>query len=138
MKAKILTSIVILLAMAGSMLPTLANGNCGNVPGNSVFQPPQPPSPEEMAKRETEWMKNKLALSGEQLVKVDSLNMAFARKRSAIFEESQGDFENARTRMEDLRKQKKEELKKFLSAEQLNTYDEEQAARRQRRPPRDN
>lgn len=93
---------------------------------------PQPPSPEEMAKRETEWMKTELALTPEQLTSVSAINLKYANKMSEIFQQSQGNMDSVREKMKELRAQKEDEFAKVLTPEQLKKYQESAAKHRPR------
>jgi hypothetical protein len=99
----------------------------------------QPPSAEEMAKRETESMKAELKLTPEQLTSVEAINLKYAKIRSEMFQQGQGgDFEQMRKTMEENQKQKRAELEKVLTADQLKSYDVmmENRRRNMQGPPR--
>jgi hypothetical protein len=82
-------------------------------------------SPEERAKQETEWMKKDLELNAQQLVKVDSINLKFAKKRSEMRSQMQGqDRETMMAKMQEMQSQKETELKSVLTEDQLKKYKE--------------
>ena len=102
----------------------------------TVIQNPQNQqmSPEERAKQETEWMKKDLALTDAQLVKVDSINLKFAKKRSEMRSQMQGqDREAMMAKMQEMQAQKETELKPVLTEDQLKKYKELAAQRRANR-----
>jgi hypothetical protein len=112
---------------------------------NSICQEPQgmqqPPSPKEMAKHETEWMKEKLSLDSKQLVKVDSINLVYANKFEKFMKEDRDKQQNreaGREKMQEFEKQKRAELQKILTAEQLKKYDAELETRHKQGPPQRN
>lgn len=93
------------------------------------------PTAEEMAKRETEQMKSTLNLTGDQLTKVEPINLKYAQKRSELFQNGPGgDFEQIRQKMQENQKQQRAELEKVLTADQLKKYDAMIEERRQRGP----
>jgi len=83
----------------------------------------QMPTAEEMAQRNTEWMKTELSLTAEQLTTVSTINLKYANKMKEIFESANGDFEGMRPKMESLQSDKRTEFAKILTAEQLTKYD---------------
>ncbi len=101
----------------------------------SVGQPQQPPSPEEMAKFETDWMKTSLKLTTVQIPKIDAINLKFARKISVMFEqEPEGDFSLMDKKMNEMVSQKIIEFQSILTPEQLVKYEKEMITRRASRP----
>jgi hypothetical protein len=99
--------------------------------GQAAAQPPQPPSPEEMAKFETDWMKSKLNLTSAQLPKVDAINLKYAKKIGEMFKQGPpGDFSEVQKKMTEMESQKRAELQAVLTPAQLKTYDKEVADRR--------
>lgn len=105
---------------------------------NNIKQPPQPRSPEDMAKHETEWMKNKLTLTKDQTVKVDSINLQFAIATDNLFKQYKDDREVLHSKMVELEKQKRNVLQAILTKDQLQKYDEELSMRHRQRPPQNN
>jgi len=130
--------------LACTCLLVNANSNSNCMPYRSasdfiVYRNPglqQPPSPEDMAKRQTEWMKEKLALTNDQLTKVDAINLAYAKKIGKMMQEAMdnNDMESGFAKMGELDKQKRAELEKILTADQMVKYDAEMANRRQQGP----
>ena len=94
-----------------------------------------PPSPEEMAKMETEQMKSELNLNSDQLNQVQAINLKYAQKMGEIFQQGPpGDFAEMQKKMETLQKSKRAELEKVLSPDQLKKYDEMVEERRRNMP----
>jgi hypothetical protein len=133
MKIRYFLSAVVILAMVGSV-----QGNSVNVSSksNKVFllQPPgggQQRTPEERAKRETQWMKDSLALSPEQVILVDTINLKYAKKQADLRTQMEGqDREAWRPKMQELQEQKSGELKKVLTEDQMKKYADMAARRR--------
>jgi Spy/CpxP family protein refolding chaperone len=94
-----------------------------------------PPSPEQMAKMETEQMKSGLNLNADQLAKVEAINLKYAQKMGEMFQQGPpSDFAEMQKKMEEINTQKRAEFAEFLSDEQMKKYDEMMAERRQRGP----
>jgi hypothetical protein len=106
--------------------------------GGSILlnaQPPQPPSPEEMAKSETGWMKTSLKLTSVQLPKIEAVNLKYAKKMGEMFQNGPGgDFSVMEKKINEMESQKRTELQAILTADQLKVYDKEAAERRANRP----
>jgi len=82
-------------------------------------------SPVERAKQETEWMKKDLVLTAQQLAKVDSINLRYAKKRSEMRSQMQGqDREAMMAKMQEMQTQKEAELKPVLTEDQMKKYKE--------------
>jgi len=79
---------------------------------------------EERAKRTTEWMKEELNLTTEQIAPVDSINLLFAKAQQIIFQSSDGDREKIRETMEALENEKVLSLSEVLTEEQIELYKE--------------
>jgi len=95
----------------------------------------QPPSAEEMAKRQTDEMKASLNLTADQLTKVEAINLKYAKKMSEMFAQGPpSDFDEMRSRMEENQKARRAELEKVLNADQLKKYDQMQEERRRNAP----
>ena len=77
---------------------------------------------EERAKRTTEWMKEELNLTTEQIAPVDSINLLFAKAQQIIFQSSDGDREKIRETMEALESEKELSLSEVLTEEQIELY----------------
>ena len=77
---------------------------------------------EERAKRTTEWMKEELNLTTEQVAPVDSINLLFAKAQQIIFQSSDGDREKVRETMEALENEKVLSLSEILTEEQIELY----------------
>jgi periplasmic protein CpxP/Spy len=95
----------------------------------------QPPSPEEMAKMETDAMKTELKLTADQLPKVEAINLKYAQKMGEIFSQGPGgDFAEIQKKMQELETLKKAEFSKLLTADQLKKYDTMMEERRKNMP----
>jgi hypothetical protein len=101
---------------------SLASGNLSSFLPERIQNPQfQQMSPEERAKQETQWMKTDLALTAQQLSKVDSINLKYAKMRSQL----QGQDREARmAKMQELQSQKEGELKSVLTEDQMKKYKE--------------
>jgi hypothetical protein len=119
----------IFLLIAVLILMLLGNSN------SVIAQPPQPPSPEEMARFETDWMKTSLKLTSAQLPKIDAINLKYAKKMGEMFKNGpEGDFSVMEKKMNEMENQKRTEFQTILTPEQLKVYDKEVAERRAKRP----
>ncbi|GAF04443.1 DUF4890 domain-containing protein [Saccharicrinis fermentans] len=93
-------------------------------------------TPEEMAQKQTERMKESLNLSDEQEAKVKSINLEFAEKQQELVNSSSGDRTAMRESMKTIREDKKAALKKVLTDEQykkMETQEKETGERRGQR-----
>lgn len=91
------------------------------------------PSPEDMAKRNTEWMTKELSLTEDQIVLVDSVNLVFAKAQQRIFEEIGENFEGVRETMQALEEEKVKAFSEVLSEDQLELYKKKRDEMRQNR-----
>lgn len=83
------------------------------------------PSPDEMAKRETEQMRSGLNLTADQLPNVEAINLKYARKMGEMFQAGPpADFSEMQQKMEVIQKTKRVDLEKVLTADQLKKYDQ--------------
>ncbi|MDR1783855.1 MAG: DUF4890 domain-containing protein [Dysgonamonadaceae bacterium] len=89
-------------------------------PGGGQF------SPEDMAKRQTEWMKTELKLTDAQIAPVDSINLVYAKKQGELFQQGGGggDREAMREKMTALNAEKEKAFAAVLTEEQLKKYKE--------------
>ncbi len=110
------------LVFCGLLSVGVVQANDALTLNQSTMNQPQMPSADEMAKHETDWMKTELTLSAEQLTLVSSINLNYAKKVKELFAQSNGDRESMHAKMEVLQSQKKDELAKILSADQLQKY----------------
>jgi flagellar biosynthesis component FlhA len=91
---------------------------------NTSAQPPQMPSPEEMAKNTTDQMKTACSLTTAQVSQVEAINLKYSKKMAEMFSQGPGgDFAEMQKKMEEMDTQKRAELQKILSADQLKKYD---------------
>ncbi len=77
-------------------------------------------SPEERARFQTEWMKQNLSLSEDQLVQIEPLNLKYAQKMEEVKASSRkiGKLKKAKAIMDE----KDGQLKKILTKDQFNVY----------------
>ncbi len=95
-------------------------------------------TPEEMAKRQTDQIKEKCGLDKAQEKKVYDLNLESSKKMAKMREEMQGGggpSDDMRAKMTKIRDEQNKEMKKILSADQYVKYEkyleERRAARQQ-------
>jgi hypothetical protein len=92
-------------------------------------------TPEEMAKRQTDQIKEKCGLDKAQEKKVYDLQLESSKKMAKMREEMQGgDRDSMRDKMAKMREDQNKEMKKILTAEQYVKYEkylEERRAARQ-------
>lgn len=114
---------IIALAVAGT---TFAAHPAGNALNRASMQNPQYQrmTPEERAKAETEQMKTDLALTNDQVAKVDTINLKYAKLRMGMRGQFQGDREGMMAKMQEMQQQKNAELKTVLTEEQMKKYEE--------------
>ncbi len=75
-------------------------------------------TPEEMAKKQTERMKEDLALNADQEVKVGEINLKFINKQKDLRKNASSDRTAMREAMKTVRNERKAEMKKVLTEEQ--------------------
>jgi len=80
-------------------------------------------NPEDMAKRQTEWMTKELSLTDAQVAPVDSINLVYAKKQAELFKPD-GDREAMREKMTALNAEKEKAFAAVLTEEQLKKYKE--------------
>lgn len=94
-------------------------------------------TPEEMAKRQTDQIKEKCGLDKDQEKKVYDLNLKSGKEMAKMREQMQGggDRDAMREKMTKMRDEQNKEMKKILTAEQYVKYEkyleERRAARQQ-------
>lgn len=106
-----------------------SDGPGGGMPPGGMSQR-KLPSPEEMASRETKWMKKKLKLTDAQQPAVEALNIQFAARRSevvqAVMKSGQmptpTDLVRMQTAVEAIQAEKEQQLKPLLTDEQWTVY----------------
>ena len=121
MKTRFLISVIAVLILSGSIFGAETTTKKSNL----TIQPPQgmQRTPEERAKRESEWMKTDLVLTEKQIPLFDTINLKYAKKQVELRKQMEGqDREAMRPKMEELQKQKSEELKAVLTEDQLKKY----------------
>jgi hypothetical protein len=91
----------------------------------------QPPSPEEMAKMQTDEMKASLNLTADQLTQVDAINLKYAKMIGEMFEQGPpADFDEMMAKIQENLNAKRVEFEKVLDADQLKKYDQLQEEHR--------
>ena len=93
----------------------------------------QPPSPEDMAARQTDQMTKKLNLDEAQTAKVKEINLTYAKKMLETRENNRGDRQAMREAITPIQEEKNAELKTILTEEQYKSYEEMLAKRGGRR-----
>jgi hypothetical protein len=78
-------------------------------------------TPAERAKAQTAMMKSKLGLTGEQLEKVEALNLKYAEKMEPVLKGTEGPFMKARD-VRNVEQEKEDELKALLSPDQFQKF----------------
>lgn len=137
MKKMLYTAFVAVLLLAGV---AIIHANPHDVSKTShssklLLSQPQPPTPESMAQRETEWMTTELELTEDQVAKVDAINLKYAEKMAELFQGGPGgDFEAMREKMNEMNTQKRAEFEDILTDDQLQKYDEYMAENQRRGP----
>ncbi len=101
----------------------------------SIAQPGQRNfDPEEMAKRQTEQIKEAVGLDAKQEKQVYDLNLETGKKMRAMREENQGGgFEGMREKMGELRTEQDKKMKEILTEAQWKKYEKYQEERRSQR-----
>lgn len=101
----------------------------------SIAQPGQRNfDPEEMAKRQTEQIKEAVGLDAKQEKQVYDLNLETGKKMRAMREENQGTgFEGMREKMGELRAEQDKKMKEILTETQWKKYEKYQEERRSQR-----
>ena len=89
--------------------------------------------PKEMAKRQTDQMKESLELTAEQLPKVEALNLKYAEKFKVVRDEAGDDRESMRSAIREMMKEKDVEIKKILTADQWTKFEADRKERMQNR-----
>lgn len=80
--------------------------------------------PEQIARRQTDMLKDTLALNEEQEQKVYELNLETGQKMSALRDEIQGSGVGAiREKMGEIREEQNEKMKEILTEEQWEKYE---------------
>lgn len=88
-------------------------------------------TPAERAGIQTAYMKSKLGLQGEELAKVEGINMKFAEQAEPIIKGSSGPFMKMR-QMEAMQKEKDAALQGVLTPAQFKTYEASRAEMKQK------
>jgi len=93
------------------------------------------PKPEEMAKRQTQSIKDSLKLDEKQTAKVEAINLEYAQKMRKIWDSELGQGEKMQE-IQVMNNNKDYEIKKCLTKEQAKRYQKIQDAMRARREER--
>lgn len=88
--------------------------------------------PEQMAKRQTERLDERLELTKDQEEKVYALNLDTGKKMQKMRESNDGDFEGMREQMLELRNKQNAKMKDILTDKQWKEYEKYQEERRER------
>ncbi len=94
-------------------------------------------TPEERATQQSALMRDSLALSDAQYEKVYELNLYYARKMQELRNDADGDRAAMREQFEALRQAQNDALRKVLTAEQFEKWQQIQQQRMNRRRPGD-
>lgn len=89
--------------------------------------------PKEFAQRQTTQMKQSLALTEEQLPKIEKLNLEYAEKMKVVRDQAGDDREAMRSKVMAMMKEKDAELKKVLTSEQWTKFEADRKERMQNR-----
>jgi len=89
--------------------------------------------PEEMAKRQTENLKEALDLNKDQEKTVYELNLKTGKEMAKMREEAGGDREAMRDKFMEMREKQNKEMKKILTDSQWTKYEKYLEERRNRR-----
>ncbi len=92
-----------------------------------------PPSAEDMAAKQTEDMTEKLGLSEDQAVKVETINLAYAKKMQEAQEENAGNRSAMKEIMTAIQGEKAAEMKTVLTEDQYNTFEKMEAEQANRK-----
>ncbi|MCG6190979.1 DUF4890 domain-containing protein [Maribellus maritimus] len=96
-------------------------------------QGPRNMNPEDMAKRQTEQIKEAVGLNSDQEKKVYDLNLETSKKMQAMFRENQGGDRSAmREKMTAVREEQNKKMKAILTNEQWSKYEKYLEERRSR------
>ena len=90
-------------------------------------------TPEQMAKRQTEMIKEATGIDDATAAKVDAINLKYAKEMVSIREKNK-DREAMRGAMKELREKKEADLKTVLTADQFAKMLERQEEMRKNRP----
>jgi periplasmic protein CpxP/Spy len=90
-------------------------------------------NPEDMAKRQTEQIKEAVGLNEKQEKQVYDLSLETSKEMRAMREESQGGgFEGMREKMQEVREEQDKKMKEILTSAQWKKYEKFQEERRER------
>lgn len=90
-------------------------------------------TPEERAERQTAMMKEELALSEDQIPKIEEINLKYAKNNEELMEKNRGDQEAMFAAFRESEKQKEGELALVLNEEQMNKLKEKKEDMRSHR-----
>jgi len=103
---------------------------------SAVSQKRQKRSAEDMAKQQTDWMKQELKLSKEQEKEIYRINLETSKRVKETWSKYKGNREMMQSEMKKNRIQKDKELKKALSEEQFKLYKKRIKEMRDSRTPK--
>ena len=87
-------------------------------------------TPEQRAAMQTSYMKESLALTDDQALKVQDINLKYAHKMQHAYNSPARKFQKLK-RMKNFSQQKDDEMKRLLSKEQYETYEKNRDAMRE-------
>ena len=90
-------------------------------------------NPEDMAKRQTEQLKEAVGLDAKQEKQVYDLNLETSKKMQAMREAAGGNFEGMREKMTEMRAEQDKKMKTILTEAQWKKYEKYQEERRAQR-----
>ncbi len=91
---------------------------------NTASAQPQRMTPEERAKIQTEALTKQLSLTKDQVAKVDSINLQYAKLNQEAFSKAGSDREAMRKSMTENQEKHKGAMKSVLTDEQFKKYEE--------------
>jgi len=103
---------------------------------NALSQKRQQRSAEDMAKQQTDWMKQELKLSKEQEKEIYRINLETSKRMKETWKKYRGNREMMQSAMKNNRVQRDKELKKALSEEQFKLYKKRIKEMRDSRTPK--
>jgi hypothetical protein len=79
-------------------------------------------TPEERAQLQTDYMKESLALTSDQEIKVHDLNLKYAKKMQSVYNTPERKFQKLKS-MKGVSTEKDQEMKGILNPDQYATYE---------------
>ncbi|MCD7971198.1 MAG: DUF4890 domain-containing protein [Candidatus Azobacteroides sp.] len=88
------------------------------------------PSAEDMAKKQTERMAEKLSLTNDQKAKIETINLKYAKQHEASRNSQKSEKDAMRAEMKKVKEAKDAELKAVLTDEQYTKYQQDRPEKR--------